>query len=48
MTPEELTQAIEEFKKIYQEVMNSNLNDEEATEKALGLLQLIDLVTQEA
>jgi hypothetical protein len=47
MTPEEITQAIKEFKIIYKKVMDAEPNDEEATIMALGLLQLIDLATQE-
>lgn len=46
MTPELLIQAIEEFKVIYQEVFGVELNDEEATIKAQGLLQLFDCLTQ--
>lgn len=40
MTSEQLTQAIEEFKAIYKEEFGVELSDEEATEKAQGLLQL--------
>lgn len=47
MTPEEFAQAIEEFKIIYKEEFGIELNNEEATIKAQGLLQLFECLTQE-
>jgi hypothetical protein len=41
MTPEELKQAVEEFKLIYKEVFGVELNDKDATAKAQGLLELL-------
>ncbi len=46
MKPEELRQAIKEFKEIYEEEFGTTLTDVEATEKAQNLLQLFDCLTQ--
>ena len=46
MTPEELKQAIIEFKEIYSSEFSTELSDEEASEKAKGLLQFFDCITK--
>lgn len=48
MTPEETQQSIEEFQKIYKEELGVDLDIDEATIKAQGMLQLFDCLTQEA
>ncbi len=45
LSPEQVKQAVEEFKVIYKKQYGVELSDEEATEKAQGLLQLIDSIT---
>lgn len=46
MTPEELGQAIEEFKKIYQEEFGNKLNDKEAVTKVKEMLQLFNCLIE--
>jgi len=46
MTPEELKEAIKEFKVIYKRIFGIDLSDDEASEKAISLLQLFDCITQ--
>jgi hypothetical protein len=46
MKPEESKQALQEFKVIYREAFDVELNDEEATVKAQSLLQLFECLTQ--
>lgn len=46
LTPEELKQATEEFKDIFQEEFGMELSDEDATEKAMSFLQLFDCLTE--
>lgn len=43
LTPEQLKQAIEEFKLLYKKRFGVELSDEEATKKAQGLLQLLSI-----
>ncbi len=45
MNPTQLKQAIEEFKQIYFEEFGIVLTDQEATLKAISLLQLFDALT---
>lgn len=45
MTPEQLKQAVQEFKAIYKEEFGVELNDTDATQKALRLLQLFNCLT---
>lgn len=40
LTPEQVKQAVEEFKALYKEQYGVELSDEEATEKATGILQI--------
>lgn len=47
MKPEFFTKAVEEFRTIYQEEFGIEMSMEEAAEKAQGLLQLFDCLTQE-
>lgn len=46
LTPEQLQQAVEEFKALYKEEFGVELNKEEATQKAQGLLQLFGCLTR--
>lgn len=41
LTPEQEQQAVEEFKVLYKKQYGVELSDEEATEKAQGILQLL-------
>ncbi len=45
MTPEQLKQAVEEFKEIYKLEYGTDLTDNEASSKAISLLQLFDVLT---
>lgn len=45
MKPEQLQQAIAEFKDIYKLEHHIELTDNEATQKAMSLLQLFDVLT---
>jgi len=45
MKPEQMQQAIKEFKGIYEEEFKEDLTDQEATEKAIGLLTLLETLT---
>jgi hypothetical protein len=45
LDPEQLKQAVEEFKVIFKEEFGIELTDEEATEKAQGILQLFNSIT---
>lgn len=47
MTPELLQQAVREFKEIYKEEFEVELSDQEATEKAIALLQLFQSLTND-
>lgn len=46
MKPELFAQAVEEFKQIYYEEFGIELNEEEATTRAKGLLQLFYCLTE--
>lgn len=47
MKPEQLKKAIAEFKQIYFDEYGIELSDKEASTKALSLLQLADVLTQD-
>lgn len=42
MSPEELKEAIQEFKKLYKEEFGIELSIDDTTEKAKGILQLFN------
>lgn len=45
MKPEQFKQAVSEFKKIYRLEYGIELSDNEASKKALSMLQLFDVLT---
>lgn len=45
MKPEQFNQAVAEFKQIYKEEYGLELSTQEASNKALSLLQLFDILT---
>lgn len=45
MTPEQLKQAVMDFKEIYKQEYGIELSDKEASKKALSMLQLFDVLT---
>lgn len=47
MTPEQIAEAVKEFKAIFKEEIGTELSDEEATEKTMAFLQLFDCLTQD-
>ncbi len=47
MRPEQIAEAVEEFKAIFKKEFGIELSNEEATEKATTLLQLFDCLTQD-
>ena len=46
LIPEQIKQATEEFKALFKEEFGIELTDEEATEKAKGILQLFNCLTE--
>ncbi len=46
MTPEQIKEAVEEFKTIFKKEFGIELSDDEATEKAMAFLHFFDCLTQ--